>query len=351
MAVGVNYLSTYHLYSPKYTTDAILNRDFSQFKQDGISTISISLHWYRLEGNTQGSYNGTLPDGSVYGDIFLDNVKRVIETANQHGIKVLVTFHTLWGEDDSPWCTPDYVIDPVSGKNIGLAIVRSPEMRQAFIEMVTHTVTYLKGTPGIWAWAILNEPWYWGRTPTEHDFTTSNGQTQKENFITLFQELSNIVKTIDGRPTTIRFCNTHAYIGSDGTPRIKNIFVDDWGMDSRIFDSVDFVGLNAYMPDYPQLEDTWKNMTIANVLNSSEKNKQVWITEFGYFKSSNQTDQANAFEAMLQFYSTLPISGCLAWQWTDSTVQDAISQSFGNICADIQTGTGKIAYKTLCNFS
>lgn len=345
-AVGVNYLSTYHLYSAKYTTNAALNRDFSKFNQDGISVINLSLYWYRLEGNTRGSYNGTLPDGSYYGDRFLDDVKRVTAIANQYGIKVQISFHTLWGNDDSPWCTPNYVIDPVTGNNTGLAIVRSDEMRQAFIAMFTHAVTYLAGTPGIMGWAILNEPWYWGRTSNEHDFITNNGQTQKENFITLFQELSNIVKTLDGRPTTVRFCNTHTWTDSDGTPHLKNIFVEDWGWDQRIFNALDFISLNAYMPPNSQLETTWRTMTSINVLESSEKNKQVWVAEFG-LNSSDEREQADAFEHTMSFYASLPISGIVAWQWTSGIVSDANSQSSWNICADGKTGSGKPAYEIL----
>ncbi|XHH09888.1 MAG: hypothetical protein ACFCUE_04470 [Candidatus Bathyarchaeia archaeon] len=347
--IGVNLLSTYHQYSPKYTTDAILNRDFAKFQNDGITVISLSLYWYRIEGNTQGSYNGTLPDGSIYGDAFLDNVKHVITVANQYGIKVLVTFHTLWG-DDSSWCTPDYVVDPVSGKNIGLAIVRSPEMRQAYINMVGHTTNYLAGTPGIWAWAVLNEPWYWGRTSNEHDFKTSNGQTQKSNFLTLIQDLSNTVKANDGRPVTVRFCNTKQYTGTYGEPHIKNIFKDDWGMDSRLFNAIDFVGFNVYPTAYSELDATLQSMTKENIVESAGKNKQIWITEFGY-ATNDQTKQANVYETMLKLFANLPIEGCLAWQWTDSKVQDANSQSSYNICANTVTGEGKLAYKTMIGYT
>lgn len=347
MEVGLNYLSTYHLYSPKYTTDEILERDFSKFQQDGISVISLSLYWYRLEGNTKGSYNGTLPDGSIYGDAFLANIKHVITTANQYGIKVIATLHTLWG-NDSTWCTPDYVIDPVSGRNIGLAVVRSPEMRQAFIDMVNHTVSYLAGSQGIWAWAILNEPWYWGRTMDEHDFITNSGQTQKDNFLTLFQELSNIVKTQDyEKQVTIRFCNTKEYIGTQGTPQIKNLFTDDWEMDIRLLNSIDFISFNVYPPNYPELDATWKSITTANVLNST-KTKQTWITEFGYCATNDQAQQANAYQAILTFFKTLPVKGCLAWQWTDSIAQDANLNSSANICPFYQTQDGTSAYGELC---
>jgi hypothetical protein len=337
--VGVNYLSTFHRYSSSYTTDAILNRDFSKFSQDGIKIISISLYWYRIEGNVRGNYD----------DSFLNEVKRVITDANQYGLKVLVTFHTLWGPTDSPWCTPDYIIDPVSGNNTSLAVVRSDDMRQAFIDMVNHTVSYLSGTPGIWAWALLNEPWYSGRTWGEHDFITDNGKTQKENFITLIQELSTIVKNVDGRPVTVRFCCTSTQSRADGTEYIKNIFDEDWGGDQRIFDSLDFISFNSYIPD-DSLQERWRDMTAQNIVGSANRNKQVWITEFGWFKTDNEVEQANAFETMLTFFGSLPVSECLAWQWTAGNIADENSKYASNLCANITTGEGKLAYEKLIEY-
>ncbi|MCW4044520.1 MAG: glycoside hydrolase family 5 protein [Candidatus Bathyarchaeota archaeon] len=344
IAKGLNYLSAYHMYSNKSLSDAILERDFSRFRQDGIEVISLSLYWYRLEGHTRGSYDGVHPDKSPYGDTFLTNVKRVINIANQNGIKVLVTFHTLWGSD-SPWCTPDYVIDPVTGNNTGIAIVRSDEMREAFVDMFTHTVSYLAGTPGIWAWAILNEPWYW-----PHELPAPfEDVDQKENFINLFQELSNVVKVLDGRPVTIRFVNTHIGTASDGVPRMKNIFVDDWGWDQRIFNTLDFISFNAYSPQQPNFEEIWLNITTTNVLGSFQRNKQVWITEFGS-KADDETTQAKDFDKMLSLYVSLHISGCLAWLWSSSEAPDAISESNWNLCINYQTGIGKLAYQKLLSY-
>jgi hypothetical protein len=341
------------MYSSKYTTDDILRRDFSRFQQDGINVISLGLWWYRLEGNVRGSYDGEYkpyPEeiGGPYGDRVLEEVKRVIRVASEYNIKVLVAFLTLWG-DDSIWCTPDYVIDPVSGKNIGLAIVRSEDMKQAFIDMFNHTVSYLAGTEGIWAWAILNEPWYWPHTLLPPHENTN----QKENFIDLFQKLSNIVKTLDGRPVTVRFCNTHTWIGADGVPRIKNIFVDDWGWDQRIFDALNFISFNAYIPKYPELYDTWRNMTTENVVGSFQRNKRVWITEFG-FNSDDDAIQSSHYRETLEFYETLPIDGWIAWFWeSDHNIPDVWGGpgTGMNICADADIGQGRMAYYELIRFN
>jgi len=330
---GVNYLSLYHMYSGDHTTDSILRRDFSRFRQDGITVISLSLYWYRLEGHERGSYDGIHADRSPYGNRFLDDVKRVINIAHEYDIKVLVTIHTLWGSSDSPWCTPDYVIDPVTGENIGLAIVRSEEMKRAFINMFNHTVRYLAGTPGIWAWAILNEPWYWPyKLPAPYDDIN-----QKENFVDLIQKLSRIVRTVDGRPLTIRFSNTHTWV-SGGVAKIKNIFVNDWRWDQRIFDALDFVSFTAYIPEYPELESTWRSMTTTNVVGSIQRNKKVWITEFG-FNSDNDDTQVSYYRKMMDFFKTLPVDGVAAWFWRSDAAPSGWSENPGkmgkgaNICA------------------
>lgn len=338
-AKGVNYLSLYHTYSAEVTTDAILRRDFSRFQQDGISVISLSLYWYRLEGNVRGDYDGTYPDGQYYGKRFLDNVKRVASIASQYNIGVLVTFHTLWG-DDSPWCTPDYVVDPVYGQNTGLAIVRSDSMKQAFIDMVDHTVTYLAGAPGIWAWAILNEPWYW---PHQLDAPYDN-INQKENFIDLIQKLSNIVKSKDGRPVTIRFVSSHTWFGSDGTPHVKNIFVDDWGWDQRIFDALDFVGFNAYIEIDSRIQADWKNVVQENIVGSTGRGKKVWITECG-FDSDDDTAQATYYRQSVDFFKTLPVEGWLAWDWRSDSMNPNPGQiGMGMNLCDSADGVPRPAY-------
>jgi len=330
-SAGLNYDSLYHAYS---TSDAILNRDFSQFKHDGISVISLSMYWYRLEGNIQGDYGGNGSGAQPYGDAFLANIKHVITVANQYGLKVLLTFHTLWGTD-SNWCTPTYVVDPISGTNDGLAIVRNDTMRQAFIDMFNHTVNYLAGTPGIWAWAVLNEPWYWGRTANEHDFITSNGQTQKENFITLIQQLSTIVKTNDGRPTTVRFCDTSTYT-SNGVNYIKNIFQQDWGMDPRIFSSLSFISFNPYLPTDPSLVNSWENMNTVNVQGTVNQGDKVWITEFG-INSDSDSVQSAGIVTSVAFFKTLPVEGWIAWCWEgDCPLSGGNPDNYGqafNLCA------------------
>lgn len=297
---GLNY-NTRRMYD---ISDETLSRDFSRFRNDGINVISLSLYWYRIEGNTRGSYNGTYADGTPYGAIFLDHVKRFIRAANQYGIRVLVTFHTLWQQTGDEWCTPDYVIDPQTGNNTHVAILKSEEMKQAFLQMVNCTVSYLK-SENIWAWALLNEPW---------------GVEYVESFIDLIQRESLLVKSITNLPVTVRFVSAHTWTEPDMTHRMINHFITMWKWDQRIFEALDFISFNCYI-QFPELYDTWLNITNENVNGVSARGKRVWITEFG-FDSDDDLLQSEYYQKHLQAFEQLPINGWMAWMWNQLDLQD-----------------------------
>jgi hypothetical protein len=331
---GINYLSQWHWYRPDITTDEILYRDFAKFQKDGIKYISLPLYWYRLEGPTRGDFTGS----NAYGDAFLANIKRVIEIANQYGIQTMVDIHTLWGSDGT-WCTPAYVRDPVTNSRIELAIVRDDNMQQAFLDMFTHTVNYLKGTPGIWCWA-LNEPWYW---PHNLD-KPFNNIDQKENFITLFQRMKEISQTTDGHPFTVRFVSVH----NNNDHSLKDIFSDDWKWDPRIFSTLDFVSFNAYLPA-TVLQEEWKEIIASEITGCINRGKSIWISEFG--SSLAGSNRVAAFQYTLDFLKSLPIQGALGWMWRsdkDEVNPDPPNIGF-NMCASSQTGLGNQKYDSFIN--
>ncbi len=341
--VGVNYLSLYHRYT---TPESVLRRDFSRFRRDGISVVSLSLHWQRLEGDKEGDFSGKFSmkgrRGELYGDPFLEQVRRVIRVADDCGLKVLVTFHTLWNE---AWCTPNYVVDPVTGRVQTLAILRSEGMQDAFVKAVEHAVAKLAGEEGIWAWAVLNEPWYWPKKlPPPFERVDQRGMAIK-----LVRRLSEIVKGLDGRPVTVRFVNFHIWRRKDGGWGWKNIFVDDWGWDERLFSALDFVGLNAYMPKPEELRPAWRKVLTENVLGIRRRfAKEVLITEFGW-PSDDDAEQARAYEEMLSVYKSLPLMGWLAWAWNSEkeTGGGCLRPGMGfNLCKDFE-GRPRRAYFVL----
>jgi len=318
---GVNY-NTIRMY---HVSDEILHRDFSRFKNDGINVIGLSLYWYRLEGNTRGDYDGYYEDGTPYGKGFLEHVKRFIRIATQYNLKVLVTFHTLWG-DGSSWCTPDYVIDPETGKNDGHAIVKSEDMKQAFLDMVNHTVRYLRDE-NVWAWAILNEPW---------------GIKWKESFIDLIVKLSSLIKSIDGRPVTVRFVSMQKpWVGDDGKLYTRNHFTYMWNWDRRIFESLDFISFNIYINR--ELYDTWLNITEENIMGCFRLGKKVWVTEFGSDTDDDHI-QAEDYRRTLEVLKNLPVNGWLAWVWNQFPLS-ALGKGW-NLLKDAE-GNPRLAYYEL----
>jgi hypothetical protein len=280
---GLNYISKHHRYQ---TSDGMLLRDFQRFRKDGLNLVSFSLYWYCLEGPGQGVYH---PD-------FLNGVRRCIARAQEAGLQVLVTMHTLWGTD-SQWCTPAYAVDPVTKTPRGLAVIHSPAVRQAFLKMYEWMVSTLAGTPGIWGYAMLNEPWYFPLTDAD-----------RETFIAFIQAQKAIHNRLTPRlPTTIRFVDHRA----DGP---VNHFRRDWNFDQRLLDCLDWVGLNCYPPTGYSW-DKAAAFLAGNVAELNRKNKKVFITEFGA-NPADDAAQSNAYRQMLDtFQRTDGIRGWMPWVW------------------------------------
>jgi hypothetical protein len=328
---GVNYHATQKLYDPTITTDEILQRDFSRFKGDGLDGISLEAYWYRMESDTRG----------VYYDDFFDNLKRVINIANQHGLKVLITFIVNFA-DDGTWATPKYVIDPVTGKNQGLAILRDESMKQAFLDTFTYAVQKLAGTPGIYAWLILNEP----RTPLGPE------GGEKEMVIDLMQKQRDVVKALDGRLVAARFISTWVSQDPDGTWRYGSHFGLHFNWDPRIFEILDFIGFNTYPMMYPEVFEEYNSIVRDNVNECLARGRRVWITESGY-ESDDDYQQLLAYQKFLGAWQTLEIDGILFHSWRSDSydwLPSAPGHGF-NLCASYETGEPRPAYGAFLEFT
>jgi aryl-phospho-beta-D-glucosidase BglC (GH1 family) len=305
--IGVNYLTLYHEYD---TSQTILDRDFSRFKADGINTIVILLYWYRIE-SSQGVYNQE----------FIKNVIRVVNIANNYGLKVMFSFHTLIGQSDA-WSNPSYV-------GVGMNLITNSSIAAAYVAMVKWTVTQLKGLPNVWAYSVVNEPWYW---PLDN--------WRKANWISLIVELAATVKAIESKQVTVRF--------------VGALFERDWGWDTKLLSAVDFISINAYIDEgandvYWNTFDEYRSGLGAIAQKASALGKQVEITEFGY-STSDSTLQASRYQSYIDIFKSTPnLMGWLSWgddssydpgnpSWTAISWYSIVVQS---------TGTPRPAYTVL----
>jgi hypothetical protein len=305
--IGVNYLTLYHRYD---TPQTVLDRDFSRFKTDGINTIVVALYWYRIE-SSQGVYNQQ----------FINNVIRVVNVANKYGLKVMFSFHTLIGQGDA-WSNPDYVGD-------GMNLITNSSIAAAYVAMVKWTVTQLKGLPNVWAYSVVNEPWYW---PLD--------SWRKANWINLIVQLASTVRAIDIKPVTVRF--------------VGALFERDWGWDPTLLSALDFISINAYIDEgadniywntFDELRSGLGNLTQK----ASALVKRVEITEFGY-STSDDALQANRYQSYTDIFKSTP--NLIGWlSWGDDSSYDAGNPSWtaiGWYSIVIQsTGTPRPAYTVL----
>jgi len=306
--IGVNYLTLYHRYD---TPQTVLDRDFSRFKTHGINTIVIVLYWYRIE-SSQGVYNQQ----------FINNVIRVANVANKYGLKVMISFTTLVGQGDA-WSNPSYV-------GVGMNLITNSSIATAYVAMVKWTVTQLKDLPNVWAYSVVNEPWYW---PLD--------QWRKSNWINLIAELSDTVRSIAKKPVTVRF--------------VGALFERDWGWDSKLLGALDFISLNAYVNEAATASIYWRDFTMyqSGLSNLAQKavayRKQVVITEFGC-STSDDSLQASMYTSYTDIFKSIPsLLGWLSWGYDSG--YDPNNPSFTEISgySIIVQSTGVIrpAYTTL----
>lgn len=305
--IGVNYLTLYHRYD---TPETVLDRDFSRFKTDGINTIVIVLYWYRIE-SSQGVYNQQ----------FINNVIRVANVANKYGLKVMFSFHTLIGQGDA-WSNPSYV-------GVGMNLITNSTVATAYVTMVKWAITQLRGLPNVWAYSVVNEPWYW---PLD--------SWRKTNWINLIVQLSGVVKTVDSRPVTARF--------------VGALFERDWSWDSRLMSALDLISINVYVDEgannvYWNTFDEYRSGLSSLVQKAGTLGKQIEITEFGY-STSDSVLQANRYQSYIDIFKSIPdLMGWLSWgsdssydpgnpSWTAISSYSILVQS---------TGTPRAAYTVL----
>ena len=276
---GINYLSSGNRWAE---TDSQLNDDFSRFASDGIKHTSVRLMWSVLEPSYYDDY-------SHVSSTYLNNVKRVLQAAENNGIKVNIDF---WTQHGSTLGLPSWVGSywDLEGDTV---------VRERYVRYIKAVVNAIKGYSAIESYTIMNEPW-WG--------TASNGvYVDKPEYQEAFPILYNAIKSEDpSRLVTCRF--TLSYTPGSGK------------FDASVYDVFDVFALTEYLdPDDPSdaryngLWSYWDN-TISDL---TARGKRLWVIEFGCSSEwATQSEIATRYLHSLQkFNATGIVQRAYSWAW------------------------------------
>jgi parallel beta-helix repeat protein len=282
MEFGVNYLATSYHYDPLYyLSDNTLEKDFSLFRQQGLTYITLVAVWKYLEPS-MGNYNHQA----------LNDLKRVCGFAANHSLQVIIDFHTLMFENSSK--IPEWV----SPRRFQ-TVFTNATVRQAWLNFLNDTASYLNDVDNISSWHMMNEP---ARKSWACDVSI-------EAFIQLWTEMKAIFKSYSNRPVSIRFA---AYVFDNP---------EHFNRDPRIYSICDYVALNWYNESLCSPEQL--TAIVGEIL---QHNRPVMISEFGYNKTNDDHLQAKAYREFLELFRGIGVSSCVAWLWRSDSDRGIVGQ-------------------------
>jgi len=266
MEYGVNYLSTWWHYEPKYLSDQELDNDFRLFSDNSLKYVTLVVVWKYIEP-ALGNYNHTA----------LDDLKRVCQFAAQHGLQAIIDFHTMMQENTftmPTWLSPRKFE----------TVLKNTTAKQAWLNFLDHTVSYLSTIENIHSWHMMNEParGSWACNVTVDDF------------VNLWSEMRSIFKSHSTKPVSIRF--------AAGT------FDTHFNRDQRIYEVCDYVALNWY-------ENLYSPEHLTALVTEIRQHRTVMISEFGYDEIDDDILQAEAYRGYVELFKKIGVSVCIAWLW------------------------------------
>jgi aryl-phospho-beta-D-glucosidase BglC (GH1 family) len=276
---GLNYLSSGNRWDE---TNTQLNNDFSRYASDGIKHISVRLMWSVMEPTYYDDY-------SHLSSTSLNNVRRVLQAAEDNGLRVNVDFWTQHGYTLGlpSWVESYWDIEGIS------------TVRDQYVRYMKAVVNSIKSYSAIESYTVLNEPW-WG--------TASNGvYVDKAEYQAAFPILYDAIKSEDpSRLVTCRF--TLSYTPGSGK------------FDTSVYDVFDVFALTEYLdPDDPsdtRYNGRWSywDKTISDL---TARDKYLWVIEFGASSDwDTQTDIATRYLHSLQkFNATGIVQKAYSWAW------------------------------------
>ena len=142
MRFGINYQSTnYHYNEREHLTNAVLDRDFSLFKNQGLQFVILNVIWKYFE-----------PAPGVYNQEAIKNLTRVCEFADKYDLNVIIDFHTIVRKD-SNWTIPEWVTPRYFE-----TVFTNNTVRQAWLNFLGHMTYSLSNVPNVESWQMMNEP-------------------------------------------------------------------------------------------------------------------------------------------------------------------------------------------------
>jgi hypothetical protein len=265
LGYGINLLSTHWHYEIGYLPAATLDRDLSQFRSQGLRFITLALVGKYME-----------PEMGVYNEEALLDLRRVCEAADEHGLGVVMDFHTLMFADS--WTMPEW-LSPRRFQTV----FKDPMARQAWLNFLDHTVSSLSDVPNIDSWHMMNEP-------ALHDWACD---VTVDEFIVLWGQMKAVVRLHSSLPVSIRFAS--------------EVFDSHFNRDPRIYDICDYIALNWY-------EDLYPVASLTGLVSEIVAHRPVMISEFGLDTADDEA-QRQAYQTYIALFMDLGVSDCAPFYW------------------------------------
>jgi len=267
LQTGLNYLSNGNAWTEP---EGLLKWDFSRFQKDKIQYLSIRIMW-----------NVMMPTPETLSPVALENIKKVLNTAEVYGLKVNLSFWTQFGFTlGFPWWAgTDYY-----------SLLTEPT-KTFYLNYLAKTVNELKTFPAVDSWSILNEPHY-------------SDPIQKNQFQTLMADCVQTIKTVDdSRPISCRF----ALSDTPATGKYDNSIYN-------LFDAFAItVYLNASNPKDRVYNSRWVDYE-KTVADCKALGLPLWVIEFGSRKRDTQSVAA-MFESNIAKFQSDGVNRVYAWAW------------------------------------
>jgi hypothetical protein len=295
---GINYHSAWWHYDSQYTTDDIVHRDFQLFQKNGINLVTILIQWVYME-----------PSDGIYRQKYMNDIKRVIEIADQHDIDCIIDFHTINLMPN--WLPPKSLSETSTNR-----FVTNQKTRDSFFEFEKYVIQNVDHYDNVHSYHIFNEP-YLGSL--QWQFSSS-----RQEVLQFLQDLYNNAKLYTNKPCSIRY-------GTDSITASSQ-FNDD----PMVWSSCDYITANYY------IDEAWGSHSETRLRNIVEKahnlGKKIMIGEFGR-NTDDDLEQQTYMKKYVELFNDIDIDYIGAWIWrADTKVNNEPDAPVGggyNLAADL----------------